>query len=87
MQAADFTKSSYIGHLRQSGNKLALEEGLMPMINRGTMRGHCGRETSPANQEAFLPKISVQDHVPLETQQEVTSGVILHQFNILVQQV
>ena len=57
------------------------------MINRGVMRGRRRREVSSANQEAFLPEISIQDPMPPETQPEVTSGVTLQQFTLLQQQV
>ena len=64
-----------------------LEEGLTPMINRGVMRGHRGREVSSANQEAFFPEISTQEPMAPVAQSEVTSGVTLQQFTLLLQQV
>ena len=57
------------------------------MINRGIMRGRHGRKVSSPNQEAFLPEISTQDPTPPEVHPEVISGITLHQFNLLLQQV
>ena len=48
------------------------------------MRARRGREAFPTNQEAFLPQIWVQDPILSEPQQEVTFGVTLQQFNLLL---